>query len=150
MRNLLIAVVVLMSTATPLAASDNAAVMEVVRRWTDAFSQRTFNTDIAPCAADAVVIDDLQPHVWQGPGACSKWFKAFEAWAAKAAVTDAVIKLGESRHLDVDESFAYLVAPVTLSYTKAGKRISFPGTLTITLRKGNSGWRVSGVAWADQ
>ena len=45
--------------------------------------------------------------------------------------------------------FAYLVAPVTLSYVKAGKPVNFPGTVTITLRKGESGWRISGVAWAD-
>lgn len=89
MRNLLIAMAMLMSTSTPVAASDNTDVITVVHRWTDAFSQRSFNTDIAPCAEDAVVIDDLPPHVWQGPGACSKWFKAFEAWASKAGVTNA-------------------------------------------------------------
>lgn len=150
MRILVIAIALLMSPATPVVASDNTEVMEVVHRWTDAFSQRSFNTDIAPCAEDAVVIDDLQPHVWQGPGACSKWFKAFDAWASKAAVTNAAIRLGRIRHLDFDAAFAYLVAPVTLSYTKAAKPVNFPGVITMTLRRGESGWRVSGVAWADQ
>lgn len=150
MRTLLLAIAIVTSPATPVAASEKADVMEVVQRWTDAFSRRTFDTDIAPCAEDAVVIDDLQPHVWQGPGACSRWFKAFEAWAAKAAVSNAVIRLGEIRHLDFDGGFAYLVAPVTLSYTKAGKPANFPGILTMTLHKGESGWRVSGVAWADR
>ena len=150
MRNLLIAIAMVMSTSTPVAASDNADVIAVVDRWTDAFSRRGFNTDIAPCAEDAVVIDDLPPHVWQGPGACSKWFKAFEAWASKAGVTNGVIILGEIRHLDFAGGFAYLVAPVTLSYIKAGKPVNFLATITMTLRKRESGWRVSGVAWADQ
>jgi ketosteroid isomerase-like protein len=149
-RNLLIAIAMAMVTFTPVAASDNTEVIAVVHRWTDAFSRRSFNTDISPCAEDAVVIDDLPPHVWQGPGACSDWFKAFEAWASKAGVTNAVITLGEIRHLDFDGGFAYLVAPVTLSYIKAGKPVNFLGMITMTLRKRESGWRISGVAWADQ
>ena len=150
MRNVLITGLIVISTLAPVAASDQADVMEVVRRWADAFTQGSFDTGIALCAEDAVVIDDLQPHVWQGPGACSRWFKAFEAWASKARVTNAAITLGKLRHLDIDVGFAYLVAPVTLSYTKAGKPVNFPGTITLTLHKGESGWRVSGVAWADQ
>lgn len=67
MRNLLIAIAMAMVPSTPVAASDNTEVIAVVHRWTDAFSRRSFNTDIAPCAEDAVVIDDLPPHVWQGP-----------------------------------------------------------------------------------
>src|SRR5579859_4767975 len=122
-----------MSTLAPVAASDDTDVTEVVGRWTDAFARRTFDTEIAPCAEDAVVIDDLQPHVWQAPGACSKWFKAFEAWALKAGATNALIRLGKIRHLEIDSGFAYLVAPVTLSYTKAGKAVNFPGTITMTL-----------------
>jgi ketosteroid isomerase-like protein len=149
-RNLLIAIAMMMSTSTPVSASDNAEVIAVVHRWTDAFTQRSFNTDIAPCAEDAVVIDDLPPHVWQGPGACSKWFKTFDAWASKAEATNAVITLGEIRHLDSEGGFAYLVAPVTLSYIKAGKPVKFLGMITMTLRKRESGWRISGVAWADQ
>jgi len=149
-RNLLIAIALTMSTSTPVSASDNADVIAVVHRWTDAFVRRSFNTDIAPCAEDAVVIDDLPPYVWQGPGACSNWFKAFEAWTSRAGVTNAVITLGEIRHLDFDGGFAYLVAPGTLSYIKAGKPVNFFGTITMVLRKRESDWRISGVAWADQ
>lgn len=87
-RSTLIAIALVISTTAPVAASDKTAVMEVVHRWTDAFGGGTFNTDTAPCSEDAVVIDDLRPHVWQGPGACSRWFKTFEARASKAADTD--------------------------------------------------------------
>jgi ketosteroid isomerase-like protein len=150
LRKLLISLAIVVSTSLHWRASDRADVMAVVHRWTDAFSKSGFNTGIAPCAEDAVVIDDLQPHVWQGPGACSRWFKTFAAWAAKAGVSDAAITLGKIRHLDVDGGFAYLVAPVTLSYNKAGKTVDFTGIITLTFRKEKSDWRVSGVAWADR
>jgi len=57
---------------------------------------------------------------------------------------------GKARHLDFDAGYAYLVAPVTLAYIKDGKPVDFPGIITMTLQKGASGWRVSGVAWADK
>jgi ketosteroid isomerase-like protein len=149
-RNLQVAIGMLMASGGPVVASDNTDVMEAVHRWTDAFSSGSFNSDIAPCTEDAVVIDDFPPHVWQAPGACTAWFKAFEVWASKATVTNAAITLGTIRHLDFDAGLAYLVAPVTLSYVKAGKPVNFFGTITMTLRNGTPGWRVSGVAWADQ
>ena len=150
MRNFLVAVVMLISIASPLAASNNADVLEMTRRWADAFNRGGFNTDIAPCADDAVVIDDLQPHVWQGSGACSMGYKAVEAWAGKAAVSNPTISLGKTRHLNIDARYAYLVAPVTLSYIKASKPVNFRGIITMTLHKGESGRRVVGVAWADK
>ena len=152
MREVLFAVAIVMATAIPIpvGASDKTDVMEIAHRWTDAFNEGGFNTDIAPCTDDAVVIDDLQPHVWQGSGACSKWYKAVMSWAAKGAVTNATITLGKTRHLDFDGRYAYLVAAVTLAYIKAGKPVDFLGIITMTLHKGESGWRVSGLAWADQ
>jgi hypothetical protein len=149
-REVLFAVAWVMAIATPVEASDKADVMEIAQRWTDAFNGGGFNTDNAPCAEDAVVIDDLQPHVWQGSGACSRWYKAVMSWAATAAVTNATIALGKTRHLDFDARYAYLVAPVTLADIRAEKPVDFPGIITMTLRKGESGWRVSGLAWADQ
>jgi ketosteroid isomerase-like protein len=145
-----LAVLMLMSVAAPAAASDTTDVLEVAHHWSEAFNQGSFKTDIAPCAEDAVVLDDLPPHVWQGAGACSKWYEAVMAWAEKAAVTKPAITLGKTSHLEFEAGYAYLVAPVTLSYIKAGKPVDFGGILTMTLQKGNSGWRVSGVAWADR
>ena len=150
MRNVFIGIAMALATCTPVFASDHGDVIAVLQHWADAFGSGSFNTAIAPCAEDAVVIDDLPPHVWQGRGACSEWFKTFETWAASAGVTNARISVGKIRHLDFDGDFAYLVAPVTLSYIQKDKAVKFPGTITISLRKRLDGWRISGLAWADQ
>ena len=149
MRSLLMLMAMVLTTSLP-AATDSSDVMAVVHGWTDAFKQGTFATGIAPCSEDAVIIDDFPPHVWQPPQACSKWYEAFEAWASKNGVTQAALMLGEIRRLDVGASSAYLVAPVTLSYLKGREPVNFAGTITLTLRKQESGWRVTGMAWADQ
>jgi hypothetical protein len=150
MRKVLLAAVIAMWMATPVEAADTADVIAVAHQWTEAFNRGGLDSDGAPCASDAVVIDDLRPHVWQGPGACSKWYKAVMSWAAHAGVTGPTIKLGGTRHLDVGSGYAYLVAPVTLSYLKSARPVDFLGIMTMTLHKGKNGWRVSGMAWADR
>jgi ketosteroid isomerase-like protein len=148
------AAMMLTSTAMAPAAlpvdSDNADVTEIAARWAEAFNQGSFESDSAPCAENAVVIDDPPPYVWQGSGACSRWYKTVKAWAEGAAVTRLTIKIGNTSHLEAGADHAYLVAPVTLSYVKAGKAVDFPGTLAMTLKKDASGWRVSGAAWVDK
>ncbi|MBV9622187.1 MAG: nuclear transport factor 2 family protein [Gammaproteobacteria bacterium] len=151
LRTVVIAVAALLAALSVAAvASEQAEVRLTAQRWAEAFRSGHFETTNAPCDDDAVVIDDLPPHLWQGPGACSRWYKAFAAWAATAAVTDADITLGATSHLEINSGYAYLVAPVTLSFLKAGKPVRDTGVLTMSLRRVDSGWRISGFAWADQ
>jgi hypothetical protein len=53
--------------------------------------------------------------VWQGSGFCSGWYDAFEAYAAKADITDAKIPRGNIHHLDIEAGYGYLVATVTFT-----------------------------------
>jgi hypothetical protein len=88
----------------------------------------------------------------QGPGsgACDGWYKDYEAFAAKMQMTAASVALGKVRHLDIDSGYAYLVTPTPLTYTKAGKPITDKAIVTMSLKKGSSGWQITGWAWADQ
>jgi hypothetical protein len=131
-------------------ASDEADVTLIAHEWADTFGNGGFSKSNSPCTEDAVVIDDLPPHVWQGPGACSKWYKAFLAWAARADVTHATITLGATSHLEINSGYTYLVAPVSLSFLKGSKPGKDLGIVTMSLRKADTGWRISGLSWADQ
>ena len=150
LKRIVAAATMLALPLTSAVGSETTDVLLIAHEWADTFTRGGFNTSNSPCADDAVVIDDFPPHVWQGSGACSKWYKAFSAWAATAAVTDASIRLGATNHLEVTSGYAYLVTPVTLSFLKGGKPVKDAGVLTITLRKADSGWRIAGFAWADQ
>jgi ketosteroid isomerase-like protein len=131
-------------------ASDKTDAMAVVHKWVDAFNKGDAKTGASYCADDAVIIDDIAPHIWQGSAACASWYKAYEGFAAKTQMTAASVVLGKARHLDVDSGYAYLVAPTTLSYTKDGKPVTDKAIVTMSLKKGGSGWQITGWAWADQ
>ena len=150
LRTVLVAATVLAASLTSAAASERTDVVLIARQWADAFNNGGFSTNNFPCADEAAVIDDLPPHVWQGSEACSKWYNAFSAWAATAAVTGSRITVGATEHLEISLGYAYLVTPVTLSFLKAGKPVKDLGLLTMTLRKAETGWRIIGFAWADQ
>jgi ketosteroid isomerase-like protein len=137
-------------TCGPASASDTTDAMAVVHKWVDAFNKGDGKTGSSYCADGAIVIDDFAPHVWQGSGACASWYKDYEAWAAKAQSTGPSVALGKTRHLDIDSGYAYLVAPTTLTFSKAGKPVTEKGIVTMILKKGSSGWQITGWAWADQ
>lgn len=131
-------------------ASDKTDAMAVVHKWVDSFNKGDGNTGASYCADGALIIDDFAPHVWQGPGACASWYKDYEAFTAKEQATAASVALGKTRHLDIDSGYAYLVVPTILKYTKAGRPVMERGIVTMSLKKGGSGWQITGWAWADQ
>lgn len=150
MRTIIIALAVAVLASGSAAASDQTDVMAVVHKWADAFNNGDSKTGIATCAQDAIIIDDFSPHVWQGSGACSKWYKDYGPFAAKSEITDPNVSIGKARHLEVESGYAYLVSPTTYTYKKSGKPTKDAGMVTMTLHKTDAGWLITGWAWADQ
>jgi hypothetical protein len=150
LEKFLIAVAMLVLTSGPASATDKMDVMEIAQEWADTFNKGDFKSDSAVCAEDAVIVDDFSPHVWQGRGACTRWYSAFLVYAAKTAITDAKIALGDTQHLDIDSGYGYFVATVTLTYRKAGKPIKESGIVTMSLHNVGTRWRMTSMTSADQ
>jgi ketosteroid isomerase-like protein len=119
-----------------------------MHKWVDAFNKGDASALTAVCADSGVVLDELPPYVWQGSGACASWYKAFQAFTAQQGMTNPKATVGKVRHSDVDSSHAYLVAPATFSYTKDGKVAKESAIVTMTLQKGDSGWRITGSIYS--
>jgi ketosteroid isomerase-like protein len=103
----------------------------------------------AACAEQTSIIDDFPPHEWHGIGACAKWFSDFQAFAKAGDMTAAVVTVGKPAHVDVTGDVAYVVAPTTISFTQKEKPVKDLGIITVSLKKGSAGWRMTGWAWAD-
>jgi ketosteroid isomerase-like protein len=136
--------------AGPVAASDKSDVMAVIHQWVDGFNKGDTKAMLATCADQGAIIDDIPPNEWHGAGMCSTWIKDFAEWSTKNAVTDGKVIAGKARHLTVDGNHAYVVMPMTFTFNDHGKPMKETGSLvTMSLAKGDSGWRVSGWAWSS-
>lgn len=131
------------------ASADSAAVMAVVHRFVDAFNQGDTTAAVAACAKKASVIDEFPPYTWHGDGGCSEWMRDYDADARKNGVTDGVVTLAQPRHVAISADRAYVVTPADYAYKKEGRAVKETGSiLTVALRKGASGWRITAWSWA--
>jgi len=131
------------------AAGQDKAVMTTVQGFVDAFNKGDTKAALAMCTEQAQIIDEFSPFEWRGEGACAKWFADYDADAKKNAVTDGAVTLGAPRHVDVAGERAYVVVPADYTYKEKGKpEKETASTLTIVLRKGAAGWRISAWSWS--
>jgi ketosteroid isomerase-like protein len=150
MHKLLMALAVSVLAAGPAMATDQTDIMSLIHQWVNSFNKGDMKTMAAACVDDAVVIDDIPPHEWHGPGACSKWSGDFLSLTQSAEITESVVAVGKPWHVDVTGDRAYVVAPTTYSFKQKGSPVMEKGIVTITMQKSTSGWRMTGWAWADR
>ena len=145
----LCAVTLILLCAGAAFASEAAEVMKPVHQFIDGFNKGDAKTALAACADDAYIIDEFAPYEWHGAGACATWANDYEADAKKNSITDGVVTIGKPKHVDVSGDHAYVVVPTTYSFKQNGKPMKENNaTLTVTLQKSSSGWRITSWAWS--
>ncbi len=129
-------------------APEKAAVMATVHQFVDAFNKGDTKTAASVCAEETSIIDEFPPHEWHGADACMKWMNDYDADAKKHDITDGSVTLGSPRHVNVSADRAYVVVPTDYAYKQKGKPVKEIGSeLTVALRKGAGGWRITGWSW---
>ncbi len=139
----------LLATGSAL-ASDKTDVLATIHQWVDDFAKSDSKAAIAVCADQTSIIDDIPPHEWQGAGACAKWYGDFDAFAKEGDVTEPLVTLGKTKHLDISGNTAYFVAPASITYKAKGSPVKQAAIWTVALRKSPAGWRITAWAWSDQ
>jgi hypothetical protein len=125
------------------------AVLATVHQFVEGFNKGDTKTLLATCADQTSILDEFPPHEWHGTGACAKWVSDFDADAKKNGITDGVVALSKPSHVDITADLAYVVIPANYTFKQKGKTVSEVGSIiTLTLQKGQSGWRITGWAWA--
>jgi ketosteroid isomerase-like protein len=131
------------------ASPDSAAIMAVVHQFVDAFNQGDTTAAVAACAKKASVIDEFPPYTWRGDGGCAEWLRDYDADARKNGITDGVVTLAAPRHVDISADHAYVVIPADYAFKARGKAVKETHSiLTVVLRKGAAGWRITAWSWA--
>ena len=131
-------------------ADDKADVVAAVNRFLDNLDDATLEKAIAVCDSPVSIIDEFPPHLWQGPNACADWYKAYNAYNERNAITDTDAKLGTPLTVDVNEDRAYFVAPFTYTYKQHGKSTKETASFAVALRRTQAGWRITGWAYSKQ
>lgn len=141
------AIVVL--SAGPLAASDQADVTATVKRFAEGYNKSDAKLAAAACTDSISIIDEFPPYESHGAGALPMWFDDYEVDAKKNAISDGQVVLGKPRHLDVEGDRAYVVIPSNYTYKMKGKRMKETGSIwTFALQKVASGCRITAWCWA--
>jgi len=149
-RRVAVALAITVLTTGTAAASDRTEVMAKVHQWMDGLNRGDKEMSLAACADQTSIIDDVPPHEWHGPEACSVWMTDLAKWAKENEVSDAHVTLGKARHISVTGDHAYVVIPASLSLKLKGKPIKSPGPVAVfALQKAAAGWRITGWAWVN-
>ncbi|HEY1724249.1 MAG TPA: hypothetical protein VGF89_02415 [Steroidobacteraceae bacterium] len=146
-RSVLIGVALAVLASGQAFASAKTDAVAAIQKWMDDFNRG----ELAPASCSGVVslVDDIPPHEWHGEGACAAWAKDFSAWATAHEVTNGSVKLGKVRHVDASGQSAYVVAATSFTGSMKDKPFSMKGLITVSLKKAESGWVITGWAWAD-
>jgi hypothetical protein len=146
MNRVAIALAMSVLTVGSALASDKGDIMSVLKQWNDADEAKA----VATCAEEASVTDDVPPFEWHGPGACSSWQKAYDAYLQTEGMSDATGTIGNPRQLIISADHAYAVLPATFAFTRKGKRVKVIATATFALHKTEAGWRITAWTWTTQ
>jgi ketosteroid isomerase-like protein len=149
MHKLVLALAITALAVRPVASPPDAAVMASINQFLEAFNNGDVKAANAVCSDITEILDDFAPYEWHGAGTCATWMAAYDADAKVKGITDPHVTFGAPRHLDVAGDHAYVVLPSDYVYKEKGKPVhESESTITITLKKGATGWRMTGWAWS--
>ncbi|HEV3153005.1 MAG TPA: nuclear transport factor 2 family protein [Candidatus Baltobacteraceae bacterium] len=101
-------------------------------------------------APGAAVVDEEPPYVWNGAGAGHAWFAQVLATLKRLKMTAFHAAALPPTEVRSTADAAYAVVPVDLKGTAPGKRFQETGTLTFTLRRDGSSWKITSQVWTTR
>lgn len=121
--------------------------MVAVRQFVEGFNDDDPARMQAACQDATSLIDDFPPHEWTGPGATTRWYLEMARMASGYGMSDWSVTLGEPSDITVSDELAYVVVPVDVRWMQHGTATPRTGFMTMALREGSEGWRISALAW---
>ena len=141
------AAVLLLSGSAAAAPAPDLSLMAPINGFDDAVNTgKPLDSYLAP--GPQAVIDDFSPHRWVGPGAIKAWFADFGVFCMKQGITQPRVTTGAASHVEQDPSHAYVVLPAVFTFRLKGKPQREEGTMTLSLDRYRSGWKIAAFAWS--
>jgi len=135
---------------TALAATPDPDILKPVQAFMDSFNKGDVKAAAATHAASGVVIlDEVAPYQWQGPGAFDKWLADLMAHDQQNGVTDGAMALGKVQRVESTATDAYVVQDAVYSFKQKGTPMRATAQFTVVLHKGDTGWLITGWAYTS-
>lgn len=144
------AVVSLVVGAAAGASAADPQLMAPVKKFIDSFNKGDAAGAAAThsATADLTIVDEVPPHLWNGPKAFPSWAADLEADMKKNGLTDAAVTLGAApTREESDGQNAYVVVPAVFSFKQNGKAMREKAEMTFVLKKDASGWLIHSWTW---
>jgi len=143
----------MVGAALALCAANAGATDEkpfaTVQKFIDSFNKGDAAAAAAThsATADLAIVDEVAPYQWNGPQAFQAWATALEADSRKNGITNASVAISAPTRELVSGDQAYLIVPSVYSFKQGGKPMSEKAQMTVSLRKGASGWLIHSWTW---
>jgi ketosteroid isomerase-like protein len=126
-----------------------AAVTATINRMTDAVNRGDMPTAFAAFTAAPMIVEDLAPYRWQGPGTPQAWIEGMGANAQAHGITTINMKLSPPTRVEIAADHAYAIVPGRLSYVlKDGHSEHADGLITVLLLQSGADWKIDTLIWS--
>jgi ketosteroid isomerase-like protein len=130
-------------------APGSAPVLATLTRMTDAVNKGDAATAFAAFTASPMIIEDLAPYRWQGPGTPQAWLEGMGANAQAHGITTINMKLAPATRVEITGDRAYVIVPGVLSYgLKDGHTEHADGLITALLQRLGGDWKIDSLIWS--
>jgi len=131
------------------AATLEAQLMAPIRLLSDSFNKGDMKTAASTLSSGGVtIIDEISPHVWEGPNAFDTYLKAYTAFEQAEGITDDVYTPGKPTRVIVGGDRGYVVLPMGYTFKQKGVAMREAAHMVFVLQKDKSGWLITGYTWA--
>jgi len=121
------------------AETPEAQLMVPIRHFSDSFNKGDMKAAAATLSSSGVtIIDEISPHIWEGPNAFDTYLKAFAAFDQAEGITDEAYKPGKPIRVEVNGIDGYVVLPVVYTFKKKGAPMQEAAHMVYVLRKGTA------------
>jgi hypothetical protein len=135
-------------SATAAAATLEAQLMVPIRQLSDSFNKGDVKAAAATLSSRGVtIIDEISPHVWEGPNAFDTYLRAYAAFEQSEGITDEVYKPDKPTRVVASGDDGYVALHVTYTFNQKGVPMREAAHMVYVLHKDVSGWRITSFTW---
>jgi ketosteroid isomerase-like protein len=136
------------AVASPSLAASDPQISATIHQFIDAFDKGDIKAAAATHLSTGVtIIDEVAPHLWQGPNAFMNWAGDLTKDDKAAGISGEAVTLGVVKREVVSGDNAYVIVEAVYSFKQGGKSLREPSQMTYAMKKTAQGWKIAAWAW---